>query len=752
MHDPAGLPFRRAPMAESSRSIAIPLASDLHLAFDVHLLRTHTVWEGQSLNLFGPPFTETKSPFICTYDGDLLWTMPPVNPWVNVPSESAGAGVTVHEFDFRGISSKGNSVTLLYELELRSGGVVRVHESPRPLASGNTRAVVRRLEIGPSDKQLWFLAHAEMGTSGRGLDGTKSAVIRRTGDFLGVAARGLSAVSWTVAENEVAYDIELMAEREGDSIVEKQRVEGHETRLYLQIPEHEHAIVVEIVSVASEDLEEIESVTSIFSRESTEPPDLGYSFEKQRNPNLERAPVFTNDPAFSDRLHGDDFFQIEHFPVPKEIQLMVTGMDWLPTGDLAICTWSGEIYVVENPLGPVRLATYRRFASGLNEAFGLMVIEGQIYVMQKSELTRVTDTDGNGEADLFETINDDWGYTGNYHAFAFGPVLDKNENLYVFLTGQRGRWDVPYVGWALKMDRDGLNLEGFCNGLRAPNGFGTYGPDGDVFIADNQGNWIGACRLNHLQAGRFYGFPSGHPAPKEEYSSPKSPSPPAIWFPRKLSPSTSGLVTIEDDRFGPFNGQMLVGDFQNAVVMRVFLEEINGEWQGAVWPFAKGFYSGVNRLAMGSDGRLYAGGLKNRSWAASAPKEFSLDRVSFKGKIPFEVKEARAVSDGFELVFTMPVDRESAADPENYFVSQYNYEYHQTYGSPEIDHDGKINSATEIDVRRVSVSEDGMRVTLALDGWKTGFVTAVQLLDVESGDGDFIWHETFYYTLNQIPK
>ena len=259
-------------------------------------------------------------------------------------------------------------------------------------------------------------------------------------------------------------------------------------------------------------------------------------------------------------------------------------------------------------------------------------------------------------------------------------------------------------------------------------------------------------RHNHVQAGRFYGFPSGYPAPQEEYESPKTPSPPAIWFPRKLSPSTSGFVTIEDDRFGPFKGQMLVGDFQNAVVMRVFLEKINGEWQGAVWPFAKGFYSGVNRLAMGSDAKLYVGGLKNRSWAATAPKEFSLDRVSFTGKIPFEVKESRAMSDGFELVFTKSVNRESAVDSENYFVSQYTYEYHQAYGSPEIDHDGNVNSATEIAVRRVSVSEDGLRVRLVLDGWKPGFVTAIQLLDVESGDGDFLWHETFYYTLNQIPK
>src|SRR5688572_7564156 len=65
--DPPDQPFRRAPMAESPRSIAIPLGTNLHLAFDTQLLRTHTAWSGPSLNLFGPPYHGGKEPFICAY-------------------------------------------------------------------------------------------------------------------------------------------------------------------------------------------------------------------------------------------------------------------------------------------------------------------------------------------------------------------------------------------------------------------------------------------------------------------------------------------------------------------------------------------------------------------------------------------------------------------------------------------------------------------------------------------------------------
>ena len=131
----------------------------------------------------------------------------------------------------------------------------------------------------------------------------------------------------------------------------------------------------------------------------------------------------------------------------------------------------------------------------------------------------------------------------------------------------------------------------FASGFREPNGIKTFGPDKDLFVTDNQGAWIGACKLNHVKDGRFYGHPTSIPAPKDLYGKPRKLDPPAVWFPYKWVRSASDIVEITDDRFGPFKGQMLVGDFQNAVLTRVQLEKVNGEWQGAVWPFLKGFQS-----------------------------------------------------------------------------------------------------------------------------------------------------------------
>jgi glucose/arabinose dehydrogenase len=737
-------------MAESTRSIAVPLATNLHLAFDTQLLRTHTAWTGPGLSLFGTPYTGSKTPFLSIAEGIALWTMPPFCPWSTKAPPANFTQSIAPGSKFTGIDTHGGNATLLYQVGLEDGSSVAIQELPRKYQSAPSLGIVRRFEIGASPDDLWFLAHAEMNASAR-LDRADHAVmLQRTNGVLLTLARSSVTTFWTIPEGPVSYEESLNAEEKGESVIRKRNVSGRQARAVLKIPAHNQPIAVEVLSAVFQDASEAEGFGRDFP---AEPPAVAALAQVPPRPaaSTPRPKVVPGDKATSFPEDGDAFYRIEHFPLPREISLQVTGMDWLSEDQLAVCTWTGEIYVIERAPGPVGAATYRRFARGLNEPLGLKAFKNDIYVVQKPELTRISDTDGNGEADRFETVNAGWGSSGNYHAFAFGPLIDKQNNFYAVFCGQHGRWDVPFVGWCVKISPNGQTLEGFASGLRAPNGSGLYGPNDDVFMADNQGNWVGACKLNHIQRGKFYGFPSGTPAPEADYKHPKSFAPPAVWFPRRWSPSTSGLATIEDDRFGPFKGQMLAGDFQNAVVLRVFLEKVNGEWQGAVWPFARGFLSGVNRLSMGPDGRLYVGGLKNAAWAATAPRDYSLDRVRFTGKVPFEIREVRATRDGLDLAFTQAVDDSTAGNADNYDVRQFTYLYHETYGSPEIDHHGNKDSSTPITVKGAKVSEDHLKVRLILEGWKTGYVTWVRSLDIQNAQGQSLWHDSFYYTLNQVP-
>jgi len=431
-------------------------------------------------------------------------------------------------------------------------------------------------------------------------------------------------------------------------------------------------------------------------------------------------------------------------------------MDWLPGGNLIVSTWPGEVYVVENATGAVTNATFRRFASGLNEPLGLKVVNGQIYVAQKCELTRLADMDGDGEADLYECVNDDWGFDGDMHYFAYGPACDADGNFYVTLDANtmawKPRWELPFRGWTVRISPDGKRLDGVASGLRSPNGCFTFA--GDVFCPDNEGHWIGTCKLNQPRAKKFFGYPSSTPLVKEVFQKPAGFDPPAVWFPRRLSTSASGGVEIPAGCFGPYEGQLLVGDFGTSSILRVALEKVNGDWQGAVWPFAKGFLSGVNRLTFGPDRKLYVGCLR-RGWSSSGPQDFSLERVSWTGdgtNAPFEVLRVQARPDGFELRFTAPVDSASAASPESWSVTQFGYKFHETYGSPECDHNGKENSATPIAVTAVDVAGDARTIRLKLGGWKAGFVTSVQTRSVRSARGEPLRNDTFYYTLNQMPR
>ncbi len=737
-HDPADMPFRRAPIGLSSRSIVVSLATNLHLAWDAKLLRTHTVWEGEPLNLYGPPFNGTATKFVCDFTGVRLW---------------GDAFAREPHGRFLALETTGGINSFRYELETRDASPLIVRETPRLERLANHSIVVRDFKLTGKEARATLSLHDEPGRLLKLEHWPNAVAIQRSNDVLVVAARGLPAQSLRAKEEAGPHRVVLQTERDGhgpySAIVTNEFV-GPVVVVWAEVGT---AREFEILTVVCRDASDAEFV--LRELHNLKVPD-------RAKPEPQMPPAFAAPADFRDSPAGDDFFRVEHFPIPKDIKLLVGGMDFLPNGDLAVCTYQGEVWIIERATSAPTQARWRRFARGLNEPGGLRVIGGKIYVTQKCELTRLTDTDGNGEADLFECISDGWGYTGNYHSFATGPALDAAGNFYVMITGHRTIYDVPFMGWCMKVTRSTergtrndellsqrFATEGFCSGLRVPNGFGEF--NGDIFMTDNQGHWIAANKLNHLQAGKYYGHPSASPAPREQFNGDANFAPPAVWFPYAWIRSASGIATIADERFGPFKGQMLVGEFQNASVFRVALEKVNGQWQGAVFPFVKGFASGVNRLAFGPDSKLYAGGLRMGHWTSIAPQPHSLDRVSFTGKMPFEIREVHARADGFELTFTQPVDAALAGDAENWDATQYTYAYDGKHNAPEKDRDEKILGPASR-VTKAAVSADKLSVRLTVGGILLRNVVMVRALGVKNTEGKPLRNDTFHYTLNEVPK
>jgi cytochrome c551/c552 len=488
----------------------------------------------------------------------------------------------------------------------------------------------------------------------------------------------------------------------------------------------------------------------------------------------------------------EDFYKIVTPAVPEGVLLEVGGLCTLPNGSLAVATRRGDVFVVDNPLS--RQPYFRKFATGLHEILGLSYKEGALYCAQRGELTKLVDSNGDGKADLYETVHA-WPVSGHYHEYSFGPKIAPDGNF--FITGNVAFgtvewWNaesyVPMRGWAFQISPEG-KLTPWATGMRSPAGLGMI--DGELFYTDNQGDWMGSGGIWHVKKGGFMGHPAGlrwaeeanspvqlttaqffaerdprkdktptgNPMKpenrqneefkmlyelKEKYPSVQTP---AVWLPHGILGISNSEILKDETKgdFGPFAGQLFVGDQGQSKIMRVFLEKINGEYQGAAWDFRSGFQSGVLRMAWAKDGSLFVGET-NRGWGSAGDADQGLQRLVWNGKMPFEMLAVRAMPDGFEVEFTMPVDKKSAEDLASYQIGSFLYKHHAVYGSPPVNRE-------ELKIKGIKLSADGKKLRIVVDGLRQYYIHELNLDGIRAENTYYsLVHPTTYYTLNAIPE
>ena len=489
----------------------------------------------------------------------------------------------------------------------------------------------------------------------------------------------------------------------------------------------------------------------------------------------------------------EDFYKILKVTAPEGTLLEVGGLTVLPDGNLGVATRRGDIWIVENPTS--RKPFFRKFASGLHEILGLTYKDGALFCAQRGELTKLVDTDKNGRADVFETVYA-WPLSGHYHEYSFGPKIAPDGSF--FVTGNvafgdeewwRGESRVPWRGWTMKIGENGT-MQPWATGMRSPCGLGIF--DGELFYADNQGDWMGSGGITHVNKGSFVGHPAGlrwtgmansplkltteqlyakvdprqrrgengryiKPenvvnetpnvlyAVKEQFPNVDIQTP-AVWLPHGiLGISNSEILEIPQGVFGPFAGQLLVGDQGMSKISRVFMEKVNGEYQGGAIELRNGFRSGVLRMAWGKDGSLFVGET-NRGWGSAGEANEGLQRLTWNGNMPFEMRTVKATPDGFEVEFTKPVDRKSAEDLASYRVESFIYKYQPVYGSPTINKEA-------LALKGVKVSEDGMKARIIVGDLRKYYIHQLTLDGVRGAEGSYsLVHPIAYYTLNNIPE
>ncbi len=424
-------------------------------------------------------------------------------------------------------------------------------------------------------------------------------------------------------------------------------------------------------------------------------------------------------------------YSIENYYPPKDNygrdQLFeALGLAVARDGTIVVATRTAGIWRIVN-------GEWHLFAEGLFDSLGVVVEDGKgltVVAGQKAELTRIRDTNGDGVADDYQTLFDAHSYHANYHTYMHGPVRGKDGAYYFALnlvhdgTGQAytaggnvmGTFG-GFNGWAVRVEPGG-KFQLFANGLRSPASLGVS-PDGRVWYADNQGDFVGTSKLYELRKDRFYGHPAGlvdlpGMTPDsaeirwEKWISRKEQA--VVLFPHnRVANSPGNPAWVINNKFGPYAGQMLIGDQTQSNLLRVVTQKVGDLEQGCVIPFFEGLESGVMRPVFLSDGSLLLG-QTGRGWQAKGGKVASLQHVRWDGKtIAPGILAMSATADGFRIDLTQPLGASVDESILRTAISLESWTYRDApaYGSDELDlHDENAPTIT------VSPDRKSLRVVL----------------------------------------
>jgi cytochrome c551/c552 len=422
----------------------------------------------------------------------------------------------------------------------------------------------------------------------------------------------------------------------------------------------------------------------------------------------------------------------------------VGGLAWLPDGRLAVATWDqdGAVFAVEGWRGPSENVKVTRIAEGLHEPLGLAVAEGALYVMQKQEITQLIDHDGDDWVDEYRTLTNDWRVTSNFHEFGFG-LVSKDGHLYGALSvcvlsgGKSCRDQTPDRGKVFRASIASGDVEIIASGFRTPNGL-ALSPSGELFVADNQGDWLPASKLIHIREGAHYGWR----APGESRNLGPV-TPPSLWLPQNEIGNSPTQPLFLDA--GPYKGHVLFGDIFNGGIKRAFLEEVEGELQGAAFHFTGGLEGPVNRL-LASPGGFIAGQIgQGGNWGETGKDRFGLESIQFKAETAFEPLRVLATPDGFDIHFSRPLAAGLTLDPGLFRMSDWYYVPSEIYGGPKYD-------LRDLTITRSTLSPDRRVASLVVKDLKPGRVVYLHLApSIRSEAGESLWVNEAWYTLNAIP-
>lgn len=397
----------------------------------------------------------------------------------------------------------------------------------------------------------------------------------------------------------------------------------------------------------------------------------------------------------------NEAYTIDTLTVPDEnpwnALMFLSGVDFLPNGDAAVCTMHGDVWLVKGIDSNLNRLEWHRFATGLNQPLGLQVVNGVVHVLGRDQVTALEDLNDDGFADVYRN-HSNLIQTQNGHRFV--TSLQANAAGELFYVDPLG---------VHRIAADGSEIETIATGWRNPNGMGLS-PDGVLTVAPQQGGWTPSSQISEVRAGGFYGAGG----PQVSSQRPLGYDPPLCWIPHAIDNSGGSQVWTHPTDFGPLSGRPIHLSYGRCSMMLMLRDRVGGQPQGGVVPLPGKFLSGVMRGAVHPiDHQLYLVGATG--WQTSALRDGCFQRVRYTGKAACLPVDLAVYDDGIEITFSEPLDRELAGDVESWGLQQWNYRYAKDYGSKDYsvanpDQEGR----DELQVESVGVSEGGQQVFLKI--------------------------------------
>jgi len=432
---------------------------------------------------------------------------------------------------------------------------------------------------------------------------------------------------------------------------------------------------------------------------------------------------------------------------PWLAQVRFTGLDFFADGRMAVCSWDGDVWIVDGFLKGDQL-TWQRIASGLYQPLGLKIVDGKIHLTCRDQLAVLHDLNGDEEIDYIECLNNDHQVTEHFHEFAMGLQTDADGNFYYAKSGRHAlEAVVPHHGTLLKVSKDGSTTEILATGFRAANGV-CLNPDGSFVVTDQEGFWNPKNRINWVTLSedrkpKFYGNMFGYHDVTD--SSDAAMEPPLCWITNAFDRSPGELLWVNSDRWGPLNGSLLNLSYGYGKVFLVPHEPVSIEGKGnqmqggmielPIPAFPTGVMRGCFHPA---DGQLYLCGMF--AWAGSATQPGGLYRLRATGKPTHLPLELHATKAGLKLVFTEPLDPTSIV-PTNINIKTWSLKRTKNYGSQHYDE-------KSLSLRSTSLSADGKTLTIVSDDLQPTWGMEIQY-NLKAADGQDILG-TIHNTIHRL--